>query len=75
MDTATNLAKDNYYLDNNLRKVIRAWPVQGTEIMGLGVGLDLSPYYDRCFAVDLVDGVSNHLFFDILEVLRGYHRR
>ena len=76
MDTATALANDAFYLDAHLRRVVRYWRESGAvEIMGLGVGLDLSPYYERSLAVDLDAGLSHQLFFDLLEVLRGHHRR
>ncbi len=76
MDTATALANDPYYLDNHLQRVVQSWSASGmVEIIGLGVGLDLSPYYDRCVAADLSSGLSNSLFFDMMELLRGHHRR
>ncbi len=76
MDTATALANDPFYLDDHLQRVVRQWrETGGVEIMGLGVGLDLSPYYDRSLAVDLDLGLSHHLFVDVLEVIRGHHRR
>lgn len=76
MDTATALANDPFYLDNHLKQVVERWSTMGgVDIMGLGVGLDLSAYYDRCLAVDLAHGISMTLFLDILEVLRGHHRR
>lgn len=76
MDTATALANDAFYLDNHLQKVVyKLSQNPKLEIMGLGVGLDLSPYYPQSLAVDLSEGLSNQLFFDILEVLRGHHRR
>ena len=76
MDTATNLANDPYYLDNHLKDVVARHERQGeVEIYGLGVGLDLSPYYSRCLALDLSQGLSNSVFNDILQLLRGHHRR
>ncbi len=76
METSTALANDAFYLDNHLRQVVeRVGASRQVEIMGLGVGLDLSPYYDMSLAVDLSEGLSSRLFFDILEVLRGHHRR
>lgn len=74
MDTATALANDAHYLDNHLRRVVQRAET-GAEVIGLGVGLDLSPYYDRSLAVDLEQGLSQHLFIDLLEVIRGHHRR
>ena len=54
MDAATNQANDAYYLDNHLKQVIGVQQAAGdVEVLGLGVGLDLSPYYRHSLAVDL----------------------
>ena len=45
------------------------------EILGLGVGLDLSPFYRRCLATDMTRGLDNELFFDIVQLFGGRHRR
>ena len=48
----------------------------GGAILGLGVGLDLSPYYSRCQALDLLGGsVSNQVFTEIVGLLAGRGRR
>ncbi|MEM5439487.1 cobaltochelatase CobT-related protein [Paraburkholderia diazotrophica] len=54
MDAATHQANDTYYLDNHLKQVIREQQAAGDiEVLGLGIGLDLSPYYRHSLAVDL----------------------
>ena len=72
MDTATNLANDTFYLDNHLKSVVRqisqSMPV---EILGLGVGLDLSPYYQRSLPIDLTQGLDNSVFDELLMLLAG----
>ena len=76
MDTATNLANDPFYLDNHLKEVIARHEQQGeVEIYGLGVGLDLSPYYSRCLALDFSQGLDNDMLGEIVCLLRGGHRR
>lgn len=76
MDSATNLANDAFYLDNHLKAVVRQYGQQhGIEIIGLGVGLDLSPYYLRSMAVDLSDGLDNSVFDEFLYLLSGRRRR
>ncbi len=76
MDTATNLANDIYYLDHHLRQVVSRIELSGeVEIYGLGVGLDLSPYYSRSLAIDISSALTNRVFFDLIEMLRGHHRR
>ena len=72
MDTATNLANDQFYLDNHLKDVDARREQQGeVEIYGLGVGLDLSPYYSRCLALDLSQGLCNKMFPEIIGLLGG----
>lgn len=58
MDSATSLANDNHYLDQHLRNVVAQHDGAGVEIFGLGVGLDLSPYYRRCRVLDLSEPAS-----------------
>lgn len=76
MDTATHLANDKYYLDHHLRDVVRGIETNSNiEIYGLGVGLDLSPYYSRSLAIDISKSLDNEVFFKIIQMLKGRHRR
>ena len=76
MDTATHLANDEHYLDHHLRQVVQRHEAAGTaEIGGIGVGLDLSPYYTRSRALDLSAPPGNRVFQEILEVIAGHGRR
>lgn len=75
-DGATGLANDAFYLDNHLKEVVARREQQGgVEILGLGVGLDLSPFYRRCLATDMTQTLDNELFFDIVQLIGGRHRR
>ncbi|WP_104205077.1 cobaltochelatase CobT-related protein [Billgrantia saliphila] len=75
-DSATNLANDAYYLDNHLKEVVARRTREGqVEILGLGVGLDLSPFYRRCLATDMAQALDTHLFDEIVELIGGRHRR
>jgi len=75
MDTSTNLANDPYYLDNHLKQVVaRHEQLRDVEILGLGVGLDLSPYYRRNLAADLSKSIDNALFLEIVQLIAGRHR-
>lgn len=75
-DSATGLANDAFYLDNHLKDVVARRTRQGdVDILGLGVGLDLSPFYRRCLATDLSQELDNALFFDIVQLIGGRHRR
>jgi len=76
MDTATNLANDPNYLDQHLREVVmRQEQAGGIEIHGVGVGLDLSPYYSRSQALDLTTPPGNGVFAEILAMIGGHARR
>lgn len=72
MDTATMQTNDHFYLDHHLRQVVAPLERQGgIEIIGLGVGLDLSPYYRRSLGVDTGRKLDRHLLFDLLRLMAG----
>ena len=76
MDTATTLANDPHYLDNHLRDVVAHESRRGDiNILGLGVGLDLSPYYPRCVAIDLAQPVDSKMLGDVVALMGGRHHR
>lgn len=75
-DSATGLANDAFYLDNHLRDIVARYTQQAAvEILGLGVGLDLSPFYRRCLATDMTQGLDNALFADIVRLIADLRRR
>jgi cobaltochelatase CobT len=66
MDSATTQANDAFYLDNHLQQVVHKYDRPGQlEIYGLGVGLDLSPYYRKHLPIDPDKGLDNQLLRDI----------
>ena len=70
MDGATSLANDAQYLDQHLREVVARHEQAGVvQVFGLGVGLDLSPYYSRAQAIDLSASVGQAVFRDLIELL------
>ena len=70
MDGATNLANDPHYLGEHLRRVDAAEKSAGSvSVCGLGVGLDLSPYYAHNHVIDLDRGVQSAMFGEILALL------
>jgi cobaltochelatase CobT len=76
MDTATNLVNDAHYLDQHLREVVARREQEGrVAIHGVGVGLDLSPYYSRSRALDLAASTGNGVFRELLEMIAGRGRR
>ena len=75
-DSATGRANDEFYLDNHLKDVVARREQQGAvEILGLGGGLDLSPFYRRCLATDMSQALDNNLFNEIVQLIGGRHRR
>ena len=76
MDGATNLANDAHYLDNHLKDVAMRQEQAGrVAVFGVGVGLDLSPYYARSQALDLSVPLSNNVFREILAMIGQHPRR
>ena len=78
MDSATHQANDRHYLDHHLREVV-AWGEKAggprARIFGLGVGLDLSPYYPRSHVLDLAGGVGMGTFRELMGMLGRGGRR
>ena len=76
MEGATQGANDEHYLGHHLRQVVAEQEAQGgVALFGVGVGLDLSPYYGRCQALDLAAPPGNAVFSDLLQLLAGRRRR
>lgn len=75
MDSATNLANDAHYLDQHLADVVRRHENGGAHICGLGVALDLSPYYRTSHVLDLGEGVDMGVMREVLAVLARGARR
>lgn len=72
MDAATALANPPGFLDAHLRSVVRrAQGESGIEILGIGVGQDLSAYYPHSVALDLEDGLDMHAFLSLIRTLAG----
>jgi len=70
LDGATALANDEFYLDHHLQVVVeRHEDERAVEVYGLGVGLDLSPYYDRCRTLDLSRGTNSDVIADVLSMI------
>jgi cobaltochelatase CobT len=67
MDSATSLANDPNYLDQHLRDVLGGR--SDVEICAVGVGLDLSVYYDRATALDLSEGTTRRVLTEVLETI------
>lgn len=75
-DAATGRTNDLYYLDNHLKDVVARREREGqVEIYGLGVGLDLSPYYANSLATDMSQALDNALLYEIVQLINGRHRR
>ncbi len=71
MDSATNLANDAYYLDHHLRDVVQAIETRGEiSIVGIGVGLDMSPYYRKSHVLDLVNSSASQSLREMIGLLR-----
>ena len=71
MDAATSLANDPRYLDRHLRETVARLQAEAIEVRGLGVGLDLSPYYGAQRAVDLSPEMGNAAFDEVVGLMRA----
>ena len=76
MDTATQLANDAHYLDQHLSDVVQRLNIGGgVEVGGIGVGLDLSPYYEFNQVLDLQVSPGPGIFREVIGLLTRLHRR
>ena len=76
MDGATALVNDAHYLDQHLRDVVGRLEGRGAiEVYGLGVGLDLSPYYRSSRVLDLDAAIGNAVFGDVIAMLAAARGR
>ncbi|MAB98689.1 MAG: cobalamin biosynthesis protein CobT [Pseudomonadaceae bacterium] len=70
MDSATHQTNDQDILDLHLKQVARQIEQQpGVELYALGVGLDLSNYYQNSLELDLSQSFDNRVFDEILQLL------
>ena len=75
-DGATALANDAHYLDHHLCHVVAELQAKAeVEIYGIGVGLDLSPYYRHNRALDLSHSVTQAVLREVVAMLAIGPRR
>ncbi|MDR6539073.1 cobaltochelatase CobT-related protein [Variovorax soli] len=75
MDSATHLANDAHYLDHHLQDVVARHEQAGRiGIAGIGVGLDLSPYYSRSLVLDLAASPGHTAFREVIGLMAGLPR-
>ena len=76
MDSATQLANDATYLDQHLLQVVQKHEQAGVvQVLGVGVGLDLSVFYSRCQAIDLERGLRPEVLREIVALIAESGRR
>ncbi len=76
MDAATNQVNDEHYLDHHLREVVAQQQARGdVEVLGLGVGLDLSPYYRNSLALDLTSSPDMTMLAKLVDWIGSGGRR
>jgi cobaltochelatase CobT len=75
MDAATAQANGEHYLDEHLKAVVARHEREGREggvqMVALGVGLDLSPYYRRSLALDAAAAPSHAALRDVAQLVGG----
>jgi cobaltochelatase CobT len=71
MDSATQAVNGDAYLDKHLRHVVRQYSAQGAiAIHGVGVGLDLSPYYPSNIGIDASRLIDSALLTSMVDLIR-----
>jgi cobaltochelatase CobT len=71
MDSATNLANDEHYLDHRLKEVVAQRERRGLiELFGVGVGLDLSPYYSASHVLDVAQMSAAQCLRELVAMLQ-----
>lgn len=71
MDTATSSSNDQFYLDNHLKQVIENETSRNRiEIYGVGIGVDLSPYYRKNVTLDTQQYSLFQLCKTVFEMLK-----
>ena len=68
-DSATQLVNGPSYLEDHLKTVVRQLERSGIELRGVGVGLDLSPFYRRSVALRHETGLTNEALHDVARLL------
>jgi cobaltochelatase CobT len=75
MDSATELTNDGHYLQQHLRDVVaRHEQERRIAIGGIGVGLDLSPYYRHSQVIDIAQTTGNAVFAEIVGLITRLQR-
>ena len=70
MDGATVLANDPHYLDRDLQATAAQIETQGQiALRGVGVGLDLSAFYQRSTVLDLAEQTTRQVLAQVVDVL------
>ncbi len=70
MESATVRSNPGDLLDSHLAEVAQGLDEQpGLRVVGLGVGLDLSPYYRNRTALSLDRGLDNRLLWSVMDAL------
>jgi len=70
MDGATALANDPHYLDRDLQATAAQIENQGQiALRGVGVGLDLSAFYQRSTVLDLAEQTTRQVLAQVVELL------
>lgn len=69
MDSATQIANGDYYLDSHLRQVAQEIENSPILLCALGVGLDLSSYYSQSLSLDLSQTLNNSVFLEVIQLL------
>lgn len=74
MDSATHQANDPHYLEHHLQQVVERQRRRGIELVGLGVGLDMSAWFRDALAIDLAQPIDADLLERIADAIAAPKR-
>lgn len=74
MDAATAQTNSPGYLDDHLREVVRREELRGAEIVGIGLGMDLTRYYRRSLVLDPDARLTNAACHELVQRMRPLTR-
>ena len=66
MESATQGANDEFYLDNHLKEVVARETARGAQIIGVGLGLVLAPFYPVSVSLEPEEALLAKSFFEVL---------
>lgn len=75
MEAATQQSNDAFYLDQHLKTSVQAAMQRGIQVIGIGLGLDLSPFYPQSLSVEPEKMLHTATLLELLQLIARPRRR